>query len=153
MEDGYQIGIPRENFVQIHNKGISNITNLVESDKGTTKQIAENLRCISGWIPDLTPADAARSTITTPPFVFVAKSQKNLLTACDSMRYYNTTRRPLTPWNMYWTPVMRKFVELRKSLKNNKDGEESDVHKISKSLPIIKRTGSFKDYLNRVIIM
>ena len=111
LEDGDQMGIPRDTFIQLQNEDISTITDLVDLDKDTIKQIADNLRRPSGWIQYPTPGAAAGATIPTPPFLFGAIYQKCLLTACDLMRYYDTTGRPLTPGNIASNPIMRNFAE------------------------------------------
>ena len=46
---------------------------------------------------------------------------------------------------------MKNFSEQWKALKDKKGGDQPEVPKISKSLPIIKWTEAFRDYLHRVI--
>ena len=111
MDNDDHIGIPQETVLQTQNKGITTITDLVDLDKDTIKQIADNLRRPGGWIQYPTPGAAAGATIPTPPFLFGAIYQKCLLTACDLMRYYDTTGRPLTPGNIASNPIMRNFAE------------------------------------------
>ena len=46
---------------------------------------------------------------------------------------------------------MSNFGFQSKALKDRKDEDDPDVPKISKTLPIIKWTNEFQDFLNRVI--
>ena len=46
---------------------------------------------------------------------------------------------------------MKNFKIQWKALKEHKEGNELDVLKVSKALPIIKWTVAFQDYPNRVI--
>ena len=110
MDNDDHIGIPQETVLQTQNKGITTITDLVEFDKDTTNQISDNLYHPSGRIPDLTSGAAVGAKTPTPPFMFGAKSQNIILTACDLMRYHKTTTRPLTPGNISWNPIMRNFT-------------------------------------------
>jgi hypothetical protein len=91
------------------------------------------------------------ATIPTPPFIFGAKSQKRLLAACDIVRYYEETGRPLTAANIQWNTVIKNFGEQWKALKDRKAGDSPEVPKITKALPVIKWTQAFADYLHRVI--
>ena len=52
---------------------------------------------------------------------------------------------------MQWTQVIKNFEDQWKALKGHKEDDEPDVPKISKSLPIIKRTEVFQDFLHQVI--
>jgi hypothetical protein len=88
----------------------------------------------------------------TPPFVFGAKSQQRLIHAANLIRYYETVGRNTTVGNLQWTPVMKNFSEQWKALEDkNKGGDEPEVPKITKALPIIKWTEAFRDYLHRLI--
>ena len=102
-------------------------------------------------VPSPDPGAAAGSTIPTPAFVFGAKSQKRLGIACELVRYYNTVGRNLTAANMRWNDVIKNLEIQWKALKTKRDEDTPEVPKISKSLPIIKRTEVFQDHLHRVI--
>jgi hypothetical protein len=115
------------------------------------EQIAANLRRPAGRIDDPNPGAAAGATIPTPPFVFGAKSQQRLITATELVRYYDTVGRNTTAGNLQWTSVMKHFSEQWKALKDKKGGDEPEVPKITKALPIIKWTEAFVDYTHRVI--
>ena len=71
--------------------------------------------------------------------------------ACDLVRFYQTVGRDLTGANIQWNQVMRNFEIQWKALKDRKDEDDPDVTKITKTLPIIKWTEAFQDFLNRVI--
>jgi hypothetical protein len=133
FEDPGQMGIPHETVVQLALEGIESINDLADFDKDALQQLADNLRCPGGCIPDPNPAAAAGATIPTPPFVFGTKSQKRLAVACDLVRYYNTVRRPLSAVNMQWDLVMKNFEIQWKVLKDKKDEDEPDVPKITLS--------------------
>jgi hypothetical protein len=151
FEDPGQMGIPHETVVQLALEGIKSINDLADFDKDALQQLADNLRHPGGRIPDLNPAAAAGVTIPTPPFVFGVKSQKQLAVACDLVRYYNTIGRPLSAVNMQWESVMKNFEVQWKALKDKKGEDEPDVLKITKSLPVVKWTKAFKDYIERLV--
>lgn len=151
FEDAAQMGIPHSTVIQLRAEGIQAVGDLVDFDKDTLQQIADNLRRPGGRIPDPAPNAPEGATIPTPPFVFGAKSQKRLLVACDLVRFYETVGRDLTPGNIIWNTVMRNFSEQWKAIKTRKSEDDPDVPKISKALPIIKWTEAFQDYLARVI--
>ena len=52
---------------------------------------------------------------------------------------------------MRWTQVIKNFKDQWKALKGRKEDDKPDVLKISKSLPIIKWTEAFQDFLHRII--
>jgi hypothetical protein len=151
FEDAAQMGIPNATAVQLQEEGINNVDDLVDFDRDTIEQIAANLRRPAGRIADPNPAAAAGATVPTPPFVFGAKSQQRLIFAAKLIRYYNTVGRNATAGNLQWTPVMKNFSEQWKALEDKKDGDEPEVPKITKALPVIKWTEAFRDYLHRVI--
>jgi hypothetical protein len=151
FEEAAQMGIPNATVVQLQQEGIDNVDDLVDFDKDTIEQIAANLRRPAGRIADPNPNAAAGATIATPPFVLGAKSQQRLIFASKLVRYYNTVGRNATAGNLQWTPVMKNFSEQWKALEDKKSGDEPEVPKITKALPIIKWTEAFRDYLHRVI--
>ena len=91
---------------------------------------------------------AAGATIPTPAFVFGAKSQARLSVACDLVCNYKTTGHDLTAANMRWTQVSKNFDIQWKALKAQKDEDDPEVPKILRSLPIIKWTKAFQDFLH-----
>ena len=91
--------------------------------------------------------------IPTPAFIFAAKSQARLSVTCNLVHYYSyeTTGCDLTAANMRWTQVGKNFNVQWKALKARKDEDDPEVPKITRSLPIIKWTKAFQDFLHRVI--
>ena len=78
FENNDQMGIPHAMVVKLQEEGITRPDNLVDFDKDMIKQIADNLGCPAGRIPDPTPGAPAGVMILTPPFVFGAKSVMRL---------------------------------------------------------------------------
>ena len=138
FEDAAQMGIPNATAVQLQQEGINNVDDLVDFDKGTIEQIAANLRRPAGRIADPNPGAAAGATVPTPPFVFGAKSQQRLIFAAKLIRCYDTVGRNTTAGNLQWTPVMKNFSEQWKALEDKKSGDEPEVPKITKALPVVK---------------
>jgi predicted DNA-binding WGR domain protein len=151
FENAAQMGIPHATVIQLQDEGISTVDDLADFDKDTIEQIAANLRRPAGRVPDPNPAAAVGATIPTPPFVFGAKSQMRLINSTNLLRYYDSVGRNTTAGNLQWTPVMKNFSEQWKALEDKKGGDEPEVPKITKALPIIKWTEAFRDYLHRVI--
>ena len=116
FENNDQMGIPLATLVQLQDEGITHRDDLVDFDKDTIKQIADNLRCPARRIPDPTPGAAAGVTIPTPPFVFGAKSIMRLMAPTKLVQYYVMVGHPLTPVNMAWNMVMWNFNEQWKAL-------------------------------------
>ena len=151
FENADQMALPRATVVQLQTEGILAVADLADFDKDTLSQISENLRRPGGRIPDPSPLANAGATIPTPPFVFGAKSQMRLKVACDLVKYYNTTGRPLTASNIQWDPVMSRFKELWNALKIRRKADDPVTPKISKALPVIRWTEAFIDHLHRCI--
>ena len=91
---------------------------------------------------------AAGATIPTPPFVFGAKSQQRLIHSTKLIQFYDTIGGAATAAKLQWTPVIKNFSEQWKALEDKKGGDKPEVPKMTKVLPIIKWTESFRDYLH-----
>ena len=104
-----------------------------------------------GQVPDPNLTAAAGTMIPTPAFIFGMKSQMRLSVTCDLICYYKTTGCDWMAANMRWTQVDRNFDIQWKALKARKDEDDLEVPKITRSLPIIKWTKAFQDFLHRVI--
>ena len=63
-----QMGIPHATVIQLQAEGITSVDDLIDFDKDTLQQVADNLGRPGGRIPDPTPNAAAGTTIPTPPF-------------------------------------------------------------------------------------
>ena len=145
------MGIPHNTVIKLQAEGITNVDDLIDFDKDTLQQVADNLRRSGGRIPDPTPNAQPRASIPTSPFVFGAKSQKRIKAACNLVRYYDTTLRPITTGNIAWDTVKNNLFIQWKALKDRKDGEAPKMPKITKALPIIKWTEAFAYYNHRII--
>ena len=146
-----QMSISNAKVQQLANEGINTANNMIDFDKDTLLQIADNFRRPGGRIPDPTPGAANGATITTPPFVFRSKSKKRLLVACNLVRFYGIIGRPPTATNIQWTPNMRNFGEQWKDPMERRQDNDPETPKISKALPIIRWTEAFRDHLHRCI--
>ena len=151
FENADQMGIPHATVVQLGIEGIVTVRDLVDFNKDSLQHFADNLCKPGGWIADPNPAAAAGAMIPTPPFVFGAKSQKWLGVACDLVWYYDTVGHDLMVPNMRWNQVGKNFEIHWKALKDRKEEDPLEVPKIMKTLPIMKWTEAFQDYLHRVI--
>ena len=74
FEHAEQMGIPHATVLQLQSEGITLVSDLVDFNKNSLQQLADNLRCPGGCVPDPNPGAPPGSTIPTPPFVFGAKS-------------------------------------------------------------------------------
>ena len=68
--------------VQLANEGIATVADLLDFDKESLRQIADNLRRPGGRVPDPTPGAPSGVSIPQPPYVFGAKLQMRLEVAC-----------------------------------------------------------------------
>ena len=86
FQNAAQMGILDKTVVQLGNKGITTINDLVDFDKHTIQYVADSLGRPGGRIPDPTPNSSPGAKIPTPSFVFGAKSQKRLLSVYDILQ-------------------------------------------------------------------
>jgi hypothetical protein len=119
-----------------------------EFDKDTIEQIAANLRRPAGRVPDPNPGAAAGAAVPTPLFVLGAKSQQRSIFAAKLIRCYNTIARNAAAGNLQWNLVMKNFSEQWKALEDKKSGDDFEVSKTTKALPIIKWTKALRDCLH-----
>ena len=109
MEDGAHMGIPHDTVNKLQNEVISVADDLIDFNKSTIYQIADNLRCPVGRITDPNPEASLGAKTTTPPFVFWSKSHNLLVLSAKILRYYETFGRPNSAANVQWNPVMNKL--------------------------------------------
>ena len=145
-----RMGVPAATYDQLQVEGITSVNDLAEFDSDAFKQLTESLRRPGGRIPDPTPNAGAGATISTPAFVIGAKSLLRLKAAAKLVRYYQTVDRNLSAGNMQWDPMVKNFLHHWKVLEDRKDETAPEVPKITKSLPIVKWTEAFRDFLQRV---
>ena len=90
-----QMGLEQATVNQLTNEGITTVDDLAEFDKESLQQVAENLHCPPGRVPDPTAGAIGGAlvgaTIPTPVFIFGTKSQQCLLVSCELVRYYEMT--------------------------------------------------------------
>ena len=137
------MGIHPATCAKLKEEGITKPKDLIDFDKDTLHQVAENLR--------KAPIPRTDKSQPVAHYVFGAKSNKRLLEAADLVRFYDTIGRELTADGLQYETVIRDFSEQWKALKLRKEEKEAEVPKISKALPVIKWTEAFDDYLNRTI--
>ena len=111
FQQNAQMDIPAATVAQLVNEGISTVDDLMDFDKDSLEQVANNLRRL--------PGGAAA-------FTFGAKSLKRLIIACDLIRYYETVGRNVTAANLQWTPIMRNFGEQWKALMDRKEEDNQN---------------------------
>ena len=150
FENVGQMGIPNATRVQLQTEGIIMIEDLAEFDDAELQVICDNLRRPSGRIP-ADPTDPHGAQVATPPFVFGAKSFMRLKAAAHAVRYYLATAREVTAANMRWTPYVKDFSIHWKSLQTRKGEDKPETPKITRTLPVVKWTEAFEDFLSRVI--
>ena len=148
FEHAHQMGIPHITVVQLQAEGITLVSDLVDFNKDSLQQLADNLRCPGGRVLDPNPAAQPGSTIPTPPFVFGAKSQRHIAVVYDLVKYYRTVGRELTVANLQWNTMMKNFDVQWTTLKEKKGEDSPDTPQISKVLPVIKWMEAFQDFLN-----
>ena len=148
FEHAEQMGIPHATVLQLQSEGITLVSDLVDFNKNSLQQLADNLRRPGGCVPDPNPGAPPGSTIPTPPFVFGAKSQRCIAITCDLVKYYTTVSRDLTAANLQWNTVMKNFNVQWTVLKERKGDDSPETPKISKALPVIKWMEAFQDFLN-----
>ena len=138
-------------MLQQQSKGITLVSDLVDFNRASLQQLADNLRHPGGRVPNPNPAAQPGSTIRTPPLVFGAKSQRHIAVACDLVKYYMTVGHDLTAANLQWNKAMKNFDIQWTALKEKKGDDSPETPKISKVLPVIKWTEAFQYFLNRKI--
>ena len=72
FKDDEQMGIPHTTVIQLQTEGITTVGDLADFEKDSLQQIADNLHCPGGRIPDPDTNTAAGATIPTPTFTFGA---------------------------------------------------------------------------------
>ena len=109
--DNAQMALPEATFTQLLVKGIQTVDNLIDFDKDSLKQVANNLH---------RPAGGAAA------FLFGAKLHKRLLVATKLVKYYKTVGRGLTAANIAWNNVMKNFESQWEDIKKKKAKEEPE---------------------------
>lgn len=129
-------------------EGIATVGDLEEFLDEDIKAVQDNLRKPAGTVPD--PNDINRR-IPTPSYVLGAKSAKRLKIAAAAVRYYITIGRQPNPDNMHYMDVLKDFGEQWEAILQKEKDDEPDVPKITRTLPIVRWTESFEDFLHQII--
>ena len=129
-------------------EGIATVEDLEEFQDEDIKAVQENLRKPAGTIPD--PNNPGQR-IAAPSFVLGAKSVKRLKVAAAAVRYYQTIGRETSAQNMHYMDVLKDFGEQWEAIRQKKKDDEPDVPKITRTLPIVRWTESFEDFLHQII--
>ena len=133
FEEPGQMAIPHNTRASLVAEGIDTIDALDDFSEADFKQVASNIRRAQ------------------PPVVLGAKSIKRLNIAATAMQYYRLVSHVPTHSNMHYENCLRDFYEQWEHLL--KKGEESnpDTPCITRTLPIIKWTESFEEFLHQVL--
>ena len=83
--------------------------------------------------------------IPTLLFVFGARSCTRLTEASKMVRYYDTVNHTITLSNMTWSQTVKNFQVQWKALEDRKNNDNTDVSEITKTLPVLKWTETFRD--------
>ena len=132
------MAITHETKIQIQEEGIDNVEKIVNFNKDTLKQVADNLRRPAGRVTETNPGATRGATISTPQLVFGAKSQMHLLISWNLSRYYNRMGKYDTPVSIWWDPFYTNFLDQWAAIINHKKGDNTKVLNISKTLIVIK---------------
>ena len=151
FENANQMHLVPATRIQLQTEGIEEVTDLLEFNDDSLKQLVENLRKPGGTIPDPNPMADPGAVIRTPSFVLGAKSYTRLQAAVRIAKYYETVGRDLTPANMMWNPVIKEFTEHWQSLYDRQKEDVPDVPKIDKKLNVMRWSEAFADFLQRVV--
>ena len=106
--DNIQMGLPVATFNQLSVEGIQTVNDLLDFNKDSLKQVANNLCC---------PAAGAAA------FAFGAKSHKCLLVATKLVKFYKTVGHGLTAGNIVWNNVMKNFESQWEAIEKKKAKE------------------------------
>ena len=129
-------------------EGIATVDDLEEFQDEDIKAVQDNLRKPAGTVPD--PSNPGQR-MGAPSYVLGAKSVKRLKIAAAAVRYYQTIGRETSAANMHFTNVLKNFGEQWEAIKQKEEDDEPDVPKITRTLPIVRWTESFEDFLHQII--
>ena len=148
FKEADQMVIPFATVLQLLHEGIDTVLDLVEFDRLSIKQIADNLMRPGGRVPKPSPRVTVGANIPTPPFVFGAKSQTRIEVAYNLIRFYETIGRPLRAAKLKWGTIIHKFGLLWKLLEARQFVVHPTTPLITKELPIMKWIEVFEDHLH-----
>ena len=132
FEDMNGLAISAETCAQLQEEGIEIVTDLMEFDAASIKEMVSNFR---------------RAQL---PITFGANCQKQLIEIIDLIYFYSTIVQDLMS-NINAYPTIKNFAEQWTALKDRKDDDQPTVLKITKEVGILQWMESFNDFLHQVI--
>lgn len=144
-----QMGIPLLTFQKMKDEGITEPEDLAKFTEKTLTQVVDNIRKCYHVTPS--DEDSDYEDRQKKKFIFSAISHQRLWETAVLMRFYKTIGRAITASAIDYEEVTENFTEQWEALEERKKEKQADVPKISKSLPILKWTEAFDDFLNRTI--
>ena len=136
-------------------EGIALVEDLQDFTEDDFTQVATNLRRPAGTMVNPHAANpptlAAPARIPQTPYVFGAKSMKRLKIAAIAVTYYGSIDREITPNSMHYQRTLIDFYEQWENLIKKGEEETPSTPCITRSLPIIKWTESFEEFLHQVL--
>ena len=141
-----QMAIPAATIPGLQAEGIVAVDDLEEFNDDDLSTLMSNLRRPAG-----TTTDQNGNVVPNPSYVLGAKSLKRLKIAAAAVRYYACIGRETTAANMHFNNVLKDYGKQYESLIAKKESDEPSVPKISRSLPIVRWTESFEDFLHEMI--
>ena len=148
FEANDQMAIPAATRPGLDMEGISDVTDLEDFTEDDLKQVAQNLRKPAGMMAD---PNNPNVQIPQAPYVLGAKSLKRLKIAAIAVSYYSMINRPLTPQNVHYENCLIDFYEQWENLLKKGEDNEPDTPRITRTLPIIKWTEAFEEFLHQVL--
>ena len=129
-------------------EGIATVEDLEEFNDDDLKAVQDNLRKPAGTVPD---SNNVSQRVPAPSYVLGAKSVKRWKVAAAAVHYYQTVGRDIDVTNMHYTNVLKNFGEQWDAISQKAKDDEPDIPKITRSLPIVRWTESFEDFLHQVV--
>lgn len=121
---------------------------------GLTTEGIEAVDDLSDFVEDDIWIQVSKNLRSPPapqiPYVLGAKALKRLKIAAIAVSYYQQVDRATTHTNMHYTNVLVDFWDQWVALVK-KGEEENEVPRITRTLPIIKWTESFEEFLHQTI--
>ena len=142
------MAFPRPTVVYLQQEGILIVNDISNFNKTTIKQLAVKLRFPAGHVKHPNRPDNLDAMIPTSTFVFGARSRTRLTIAAKLVRYYDTVDCDITLSNMEWYQTVNNIQVQWKALDYKKNKDKPDIPAIKKTLPVIKWTKEFRDYLH-----
>jgi hypothetical protein len=115
-----QLGIPERTVKKLKDDGIEHPCDLVDFDKDTLQQVAENLRKAP-----TRKTDDEGDVIYLDPYVLSAKSYKRMLETAELMRFYEAIGREIDADIIRYETVTKDFMAQKELAQNATGGCKS----------------------------